>query len=80
MSLIKKYCSYPLVFKPSILVVIIIRGHIYKKKLNHNRKDNESAKNDNSNSILESNYLWATQDIDSKEFYEKIKSNPIAIA
>jgi hypothetical protein len=79
MSLIKKYCSYPLVFKSSILVVII-RGHIYKKKLNYSRKDNESAKNDDSNSILESNYLWATQDVDSKEFYEKIKSNPIAIA
>ncbi|MGI9012554.1 MAG: hypothetical protein ACR2F1_15400 [Nitrososphaeraceae archaeon] len=66
-------------FKPSILVVIIIRGNTYKKILNHRRKHKESAKSDNSNSILEPNYLWATQDIDSKEFYEKIKSNPIAI-
>ena len=73
MSLIKKYCSYPLVFKPSILVVIIIRG-IYKKNLNHSRKHKESAKYDSSNLIRESNYLWATQDIDSKDFYEKIKS------
>ena len=76
MSSIKKYLSYPQVFVPSILF-IIIRDNSYKKILNRDIKHEDSAKVDDRNSLYDSNYLWATQDIDSQELYEKIKSNKI---
>ncbi len=76
MSSIKNYLSHPQVFVPSILF-IIIRDNSYKKNLNRDIKHEDPAKVDARNSLQDSNYLWATQDIDSKEFYKKIKNNKI---
>ena len=76
MSSIKKYLCHPQIFMPSILF-IIIRDNSYKKILNHDIKHEVSAQADDHNSLHDSNYLWATQDIDSLELYEKIKSNKI---
>lgn len=35
--------------------------------------NNQDVKINYNNSKKEFNYIWATQDIDSKEFYKKIK-------
>ena len=76
MSSIKKYLPHPHVFMPSIFFIIII-DNSYKKILNYNIKHQDPAQVDDRNSLHDSNYLWATQDIDSKELYEKIKSTKI---
>jgi hypothetical protein len=76
MSSIIKYLSHPQVFMPYILF-IIIGDNSYKKILNHNTQHKDPVQVEDCNSLDDSNYLWATQDIDSKEFYEKIKSNRI---
>ena len=76
MSSIKKYLPHPQVFVPSILF-IIIRNNSYKKIMNRDIKHEDIPKVNDRNSLYDSNYLWATQDIDSKEFYEKIKSKKI---
>ena len=76
MSSIKRYLSHPQVFMPFILF-IIIRDNSYKKIVNRNIKHEDPAQVDDCNSLHDSNYLWATQDIDSKELYEKIKSTKI---
>jgi hypothetical protein len=73
MSLNKKNFFHPKVLRPSILSVIINRINSYKKILDHDVKHEEPEQIDDSNSGQDSNYLWITQDIDSKEFYEKIK-------
>lgn len=80
MSLNKKNFFHPQVLRPSILSVIINRINSYKKILDHDVKHEEPAQIDDSNSRQDSNYLWITQDIDSKEFYEKIKSNELVTA
>ena len=51
-----------------------------KKILHHDVKHEEPAQIYDSSSIQDSNYLWTTQDIDSKEFYKKIKSNELVTA
>ena len=76
MSSIKKYLSHPQVFMSSIFF-IIIRDNSYKKVINSNIKHEDPAQVDDCNSLHDSNYLWATQDIDSRELYEKIKSTKI---
>ena len=80
MSLNKKKVFHPQILRPSILSVVINRINSYKKILHHNVKPEELPQIDDSNSIQDSNYLWITQDIDSKEFYEKIKSNELVTA
>jgi len=80
MSLNKKKFFHPQVLRPSILSVIINRINSYKKILDHDVKHEEAVQIDDSNSRQDSNYLWITQDIDSKEFYEKIKSNELVTA
>ena len=80
MSLNKKKVFHPQILRPSILSVIINRINSYKKILDHDVKHEEAAQIDDSNSRQDSNYLWITQDIDSKEFYEKIKSNELVTA
>lgn len=79
MSLNKKKVFHPQILRPSILSVVINRINSYKKILEHDVKP-EELQIDDSNSIQDSNYLWITQDIDSKEFYEKIKSNELVTA
>ncbi len=76
MSSIKKYRSHPQVFMPSILF-IMLRDKSYKKIPDNNIQHEYPAQVKDRNSTHDSNYLWATQDIDSKEFYEKIKNNKV---
>ena len=75
MSFIKKYFCHPQVLKLSILLVIINRINTCKKILDHDIKHKKVEQIDDSNCRQDSDYLWITQDIDSKEFYKRIKSN-----
>ncbi len=80
MSLNKKNFFHPEILGSSILSVIIKRINSYKKIVDHDVKHEEPEQIDDSNSRQDSDYLWITQDIDSKEFYEKIKSKELVTA
>ncbi len=79
MTLLKKYIPNRKLFKPSLISLIITRVHIYKKIMDQNN-NNQLEKINYDHSKQEFNYIWATQDIDSKEFYKKIKIDEIFIS
>ncbi|MDX1372234.1 MAG: hypothetical protein R3321_07175, partial [Nitrososphaeraceae archaeon] len=72
--LIKKYNNHIWGYENYLL--LLFRKNQFIKKVN-NKKNNEPIKINNNKSQQESNYVWATQDIDSKEFYKKIIDNEI---
>lgn len=80
MTLFKKYIPNLKLCKPSLISLIITRVHIYKKIMDQNNNNNELEKINYDRSKQEFNYIWATQDIDSKEFYKKIKIDEIFIS
>jgi len=74
-----KYIPNRKLCKPSLISLIITRVNIYKKIMDQNN-NNQLEKINYDNSKQEFNYIWATQDIDSKEFYKKIKIDEIFIS